>query len=302
MPLFILYLWFFYSSQLQRKENLSATTDILVWKKTLQKFKLGVSEGEDYIRENIEKHISLLETDLERAQREHHALANIEDLEAKYTIHNVPLFVISCIVLGSVVILFTISSLIDLSLAWIAVIGAMIHILLSGIRDVDEILEKVEWSTLIFFAALFILMDTLGDLGLIEWIALQVEALIMKVPEGDDRLLVACLLFVWLAGIASALLDSLPTTTTLLPIVVQLAASTGLPLRCLTWALALGVCLGANATLIGAPVNVVGAGLLEQAGHPVSFKTFAHFGAPVALGSLFIATAYVLIKATTGWY
>lgn len=96
--------------------------------------------------------------------------------------------------------------------------------------------------------------------------------------------------------------SSLPTTTTLLPIVIQLASTSGLPLRCLVWALSLGVCLGANATLIGAPVNVVGVSLLEQAGHTVTFGEFVKMGTPVALISLVVCTIYVLIKAASGWY
>jgi len=98
---------------------------------------------------------------------------NIKELEEKYRITDWPLFLKCIAVLLGVIVLFFSHSFIhvNLSLAWIAIIGAMILLLVSGIRDVETVLEKIELGTLLFFAGLFILMHTLEEMGLMTWIA-----------------------------------------------------------------------------------------------------------------------------------
>lgn len=96
--------------------------------------------------------------------------------------------------------------------------------------------------------------------------------------------------------------SSLPATTTLLPVVIQLCQASGIPLRALVWPLSLGVCLGANATVLGAPVNVVGMGMVGQAGYPVGFVDFIRFGAPIAGLSLVATTIYLLAATAAGYY
>lgn len=109
----------------------------------------------------------------------------------------------------------------------------------------DSILAHVEWSTLLFFAALFVLMEALTELGLIEWIGRQTVNIILSVGEGS-RLAVAILIILWVSAIASAFVDNIPLTTMMVKIVVSLAENEklGLPLQPLVWALALGACLG----------------------------------------------------------
>jgi P protein len=136
---------------------------------------------------------------------------------------------------------------IELSLAWIAIIGAMVHLVVSGIHDVEEVLEKVELSTLIFFAGLFVLMKGLEELGLIEFVGDQVSAVVNSVPQGNGRLIVACMMIIWVSvcqctilllsgtpltcgdgvllcqAIISAFIDNIPYTTAMVPVVVQLS-------------------------------------------------------------------------------
>eukprot|EP01126_Amoeba_proteus_P035992 TRINITY_DN3647_c0_g3_i6.p1 TRINITY_DN3647_c0_g3~~TRINITY_DN3647_c0_g3_i6.p1 ORF type:complete len:226 (+),score=65.59 TRINITY_DN3647_c0_g3_i6:37-678(+) len=155
-------------------------------------------------------------------------MATLPELEAKYKITNFPLLLNSGffffsghlvtifsydysvgIVLTGVLFFFFGHSLfhVELGLAWIAMIGAMLLVLLSGIHNFDHVLEKVEFGTLMFFASLFILMETIAELGLIDWIAVQIEGLIALVPEGKARLFLATFLLLWVSGIASALIE-----------------------------------------------------------------------------------------------
>jgi len=180
-------------------------------------------------------------------------------------------------------------------MAWIAVLGALTLMVLADIHDMEVILHKVEWSTLIFFAALFVLMEGLDRLGLVSLIGNHLADMIAHVGE-EKRLLVAIILIVWISAIVSAIIDSIPYTTAMIPIVIQLAndPSLNLPLRPLIYSLAFGTGLGGNGTLIGATANIVCAGLAEQYGYPISFVTFFKAGMPIMLLSVFISTIYLI--------
>lgn len=180
-----------------------------------------------------------------------------------------------------------------LSLGWTALLGAVLLLILSDREDMESILARVEWSTLLFFAALFVLMESLSELGLIDWIGTQTENVILTVDE-ESRLAVAILIILWVSAIASAFVDNIPLTTMMIKVSISLAEkkALNLPLQPLVWALALGACLGGktirfylegmkflilflfvlgNGTLIGASANVVCAGVAEQHGYRFTF-------------------------------
>lgn len=85
-----------------------------------------------------------------------------------------------------------------LSLGWTALLGAVLLLILSDREDMEAVLARVEWSTLLFFAALFILMESLAVLGLIDWIGKQTETVILSVSE-ESRLAVAILIILWVS-------------------------------------------------------------------------------------------------------
>jgi P protein len=109
----------------------------------------------------------------------------------------------------------------------------------------EAVLARVEWSTLLFFAALFVLMEALGELGLIDWIGRQTENIILSVGE-ESRLAVAILIILWVSALASAFVDNIPLTTMMVKIAISLAENEALnlPLQPLVWSLAFGACLG----------------------------------------------------------
>lgn len=114
-------------------------------------------------------------------------------------------------------------------------------------EDMEAVLARVEWSTLLFFAALFVLMEALSELGLIDWIGRQTENVILSVSK-EYQLTVAILIILWVSALASAFVDNIPLTTMMVKIAISLAEnkSLGLPLQPLVWALAFGACLGGN--------------------------------------------------------
>ena len=139
-------------------------------------------------------------------------------------------------------------------------------------------------------------------MGLIEMIADMISDAISKTSE-ENRLMIAVLLLLWVSAIASAFIDNIPYTATMVPVVIELASDPllGLPLGPLAWALALGACLGGNGTIIGASANVVAAGLAEESGNDISFNTFFRTGFPMMIFTVMIATVYCLVRYTISW-
>lgn len=273
--------------------------EIEIWKQTLRKLRDGISEEERLVKERLRQHIKKLEQELRTAPPEKAvAPPDITELESKYQIRDRSLFVSSCCVLGAVIVMFFIYSAlpIDITLAWIAIIGAMVHLIVAGIHDIEVILEKVEFSTLLFFAGLFVLMASLEELGLIGFLADLISEMVKTIPEGHPRLAGAVTIILWVSALASAFIDNIPFTTAMVPVIYELAtANLNLPIGPLTWALAFGTCLGGNGTLVGASANVVMAGLAEADGHHVTFLRFFQAGFPIMILSVLWANVYLLL-------
>ena len=228
---------------------------------------------------------------------------DIGDLIAEYPIKDRRLFVICSVILGSVILLFFLHAVIHLDPAWAALLGAVVMLTVTSPHEIEHPLEQVEWSTLLFFAGLFVMVEGLAELGLIRAIGEAMGNIIGGVGEGG-RLAVALLLIIWVSAIASAFIDNIPYTTTMVPVIVALAAdpALGLPLKPLAWALAFGACLGGNGTLVGASANVLTAGIAEREGYPLSFNAFFKAGFPMLLLTVAIATVYMLVVYVwLGW-
>ena len=219
---------------------------------------------------------------------------DVKELEAKYGIKNPKMLKSSGSILGLVVLGFFLNPILHIPVSWVALIGAVLMLLVTDRHDLEGPLEKVEWSTLIFFAGLFVLIHSLQHLGVIEWIGQQVIAAIISFEE-SSRLVAALVILLWVSAIASAFIDNIPYTITMVPVVLQISYELNLDLGPMIWALAFGACLGGNGTLIGASANVVTAGMAEEAGYPISFNQFFRAGFPVMLLTVSIITIYVVL-------
>jgi Na+/H+ antiporter NhaD/arsenite permease-like protein len=158
-----------------------------------------------------------------------------------------------------------------------------------GRLDPHDALRHVEWSTLFFFVGLFMLVEAVVHVGIIEAIASSLA----EATGGDAGL--ASIGLLWFSAMASAIVDNIPYTASAIPIVEQLIQS-GLPEQPLWWSLALGACLGGNLTIIGASANIVVANQAAREGYPIRFVQFLRYGAVVTLASLAISSVYVWIR------
>ncbi|KAG6926311.1 OCA2 melanosomal transmembrane protein [Chelydra serpentina] len=231
---------------------------------------------------------------------------NIQELQKKHRITDKILLIKCLTVLGFVILMFFLNSFvpgIHLDLGWIAMLGAIWLLVLADIHDFEMILNRVEWATLLFFAALFVLMEALAHLHLIDYIGEQTALLIKVVPE-DQRLAVAIILVLWVSALASSLIDNIPFTATMIPVLLNLSQDpdVNLPVKPLIFSLAMGACLGGNGTLIGASANVVCAGIAEQHGYGFSFMEFFRLGFPMMIVSCTIGMCYLLVAhVVLGW-
>lgn len=235
-----------------------------------------------------------------------HRYRDVEELEEKYGIKDASLLKRAGVVLFLVILGFFLHPLLHVPVAWVALIGAVLTLLVTTPHELEEALEKVEWSTLLFFAGLFVLVHSLDLMGVIKWIGEQVVFTISQFEDPGTQLTVAILLLLWVSAIASAFIDNIPYTATMVPVVLVMAqpiangGELGLALQPLIWALAFGACLGGNGTLIGASANVVTAGMAEEEGYKISFNEFFKTGFPIMILTTAIVTLYCMLVYVWG--
>jgi Na+/H+ antiporter NhaD/arsenite permease-like protein len=187
-------------------------------------------------------------------------------------------------------ILFFIGDQFGMPPSVIALTGAAI--LVAWVRpDMHRMLREVDWTTLVFFIGIFIVVGGLEETGVITWVASIIGGL------AGDNLNLATILMVWIPGIASGIVANIPFTVAALPIADYLTATIpGAENGILYWALILGADFGGNATYLGSAPNIVAVGLLAQAGYRLSFGRFMRDGVPVTLVTLILATIWLLIR------
>ncbi|MFQ6058387.1 MAG: SLC13 family permease [Anaerolineae bacterium] len=216
--------------------------------------------------------------------------ALIAHVAATSRITDPPLLRRSAIVAVLTIVLFFIGDIFHMPPAVAALIGATV--LLVWVRpDIHRMISEVDWTTLVFFMALFILVGGLQDVGVIQVVAEAIKGL------AGDNLAVAVLLILWVPAVGSAIVANIPFAAAMLPVTAYLNHTIpGAENNVLWWALALGTCLGGNATVIGAAANIITAGISDRAGYPLTFKDFFKVGAPVTVIILLISTVYLLVR------
>jgi Na+/H+ antiporter NhaD/arsenite permease-like protein len=208
----------------------------------------------------------------------------------------------SMIVLFSVVSLFAVHSILHLEVSVIALGGAAILLVITQLH-VEKVLHEVDWSTLIFFTGLFIIVGVAEQAGVIT----ALSSVAIEITGGNPWL--TFLMIIWLSSIASAFVDNIPFTATMIPLIHTLntnptivAAFGDFNISPLWWALALGADLGGNGTLIGSSAGVVAAGLSLKYGHHISFNKWFKIGFPfmiitVAVGTVILTLLLMLMEA-----
>ncbi len=214
-------------------------------------------------------------------------MAEVANLDNSKTITDKNLMIRSMLVLGLVILGFVTHDLTHIQTCVAAMLGASVLLLFERPTD---ILKDVEWNTIFFFIGLFIIIGGVEASGGIKLMA----EWILNVTQGSQE--AASMLILWASGIISGVIDNIPYTATMAPMLSVIEKSMGQDYTFpLWWCLSLGACLGGNLTIIGAAANVIVSENSAAEGHPIAFMRFLKYGITVVLVSLIICTAYIKI-------
>ena len=214
--------------------------------------------------------------------------SKIMNLDPDKSITDKPLLIKGIVVIVLVILGFILHDQIGMETSVIALTAAAVMLLIGGV-NVDNAIQDVEWTTIAFFMALFVVVGGLTETGIIK----QVAAVIIERTAGHPVMMMLILL--WASALLSSFLNNIPFIATLIPLVLALKAD-GMDAEPLWWAISLGACLGGNGTMIGASANVVLSDISTKHGYPITFKSYLRVGMPFMLGSVFISMVFLLVK------
>lgn len=214
----------------------------------------------------------------------------IGELKETYRITDRKLLFQSLLMLGITIFLFIIHGALHMEPSIAAMAGAAILLVISRVNIVEMLEHEIEWPTLVFFMMLFVIVAGAEETGLIQIIADWVNHM------SRGSIVVAIVMILWVSALASAIIDNIPFTATMLPIVAYLnqvvpGAESGI----LWWALALGACLGGNGTMIGASANVVTVGIAETQGYRITFMKYMKTAFVPMIITIVLCTIWLLV-------
>lgn len=213
----------------------------------------------------------------------------LDKLDPKKQIADWRLFHISLTVLVLTVFGFAIHNLIGFETATIALTGAIAMMVFTG-ETPEEALSGVDWSTIFFFIGLFVLVGGIEATGVIGWVAKW------AVEQTQGNIEMTSSLILWISALASAFVDNIPFTATMIPIIKEMENVMGLDPNVLWWSLSIGACYGGNGTIIGSSPGVIIAALAAQNGYDMSFKKYFIVGFPMMLFTVFVGQVYIWLR------
>lgn len=215
-------------------------------------------------------------------------MAKIQEIDNSSTITDYKLLKRSMIVLGLVIIGFLTHDITHIATCVIAFIGASVLLLF---EDPEEMFKEVEWNTIFFFIGLFIIIGAFEAAGGIKLMA----DWLLQITAGSQK--AASFVILWASGILSGIIDNIPYTATMAPMIHEIELEMGrefvIPMW---WSLSLGACLGGNLTIIGAAANVIVSENAAKNGHPIKFLQFMKYGIVVVFISLTLSSVYIWIR------
>ncbi len=215
-------------------------------------------------------------------------MAEVANLDNSHTITDKGLMIRSLTVLGLVILGFVTHDITHIQTSVCAMAGASFLLLFEKPND---ILTDVEWSTIFFFIGLFVIIGGFEHAGGIEIMAKW----LIDITHGSQTL--ASMVILWGSGILSGIIDNIPYTATMTPMIAEISTKMGSEfVQPLWWSLSLGACLGGNMTIIGAAANVIVSETSAAKGHPIEFMKFLKYGVTAMLISLILSSAYIYLR------
>lgn len=215
-------------------------------------------------------------------------MQRIMNIDNSKTITNYPLMLRSLVILGFVILGFLLHDVIHIQSSIIAMFGASLLLIF---EKPHQIIREIEWNTIFFFIGLFIIIGGFEASG---GIALLAKSL-LDLTQGSQN--ATAMIILWGSGILSGLIDNIPYTVTMTPMLLQIQSTMGAEYtHPLWWCLSLGACLGGNMTIIGAAANVIVSETANKSGHHISFLKFMKYGLLVTFISLILSSIYIYFR------
>ena len=215
------------------------------------------------------------------------ARQNIANLNASSHITDKSLTIKSLAVLVAVLIAFSFHTVLHVEPAVVALFGAGILVAISGLKPKDYVAD-IEWSTLIFFIGLFIMVGALVNVGALGNFADYLKDIF------DGNIPLATFSILGISAVVSGIVDNIPYVASMTPVVGDLIVGTAERSQHALWvALAFGADFGGNATIIGASANLVAIGLAKKHGIHISFWQFAKYGSITTLITILVVVPYL---------
>lgn len=221
-------------------------------------------------------------------QVEESAINQVMLLDENKAIEDKPLLIKSVIMIFVVVLGFVFHSSLHIESSVIAISAAAIMLII-GKQNVEEIIGDIEWTTIVFFTGLFVVVGGLVETGVVNKLANVVISLTA------DKPIVTMLVLLWASALLSTILNNIPFVAALIPLIIAMGEQ-GIDIIPLWWAISLGACLGGNGTLIGASANIVLSNISSKHGYPITFSRFLKIGFPTMLMSTFISMIYLVLR------
>jgi len=210
------------------------------------------------------------------------------DIDEWALVKNKKMMILSLLILAFTITLFILNdSFLHLQVATIGLIGAGLSLAIN-LPEIGEVTKNIEWSVLLFFAGLFILVGSIDKLGVLR----AIGGGLLSASKGN--IVYATILILWVSAFISSIIDNVPFTAAMIPVIKEMGGY-GIPTTPLFWALALGVGFGGNGTPIGSTANVVTVSLSEKTRHAISTKEWLRVGTPVMILTCGVSTIFLLL-------
>lgn len=198
-------------------------------------------------------------------------------------------FIFACVIFALAIVMLVTHSMTGFTVALIGIVIAAVT-LLCFIKDIKMLLSKVDYKILMFFIGLFVVVGGLEETGILELIA----EFIGKVSGGNVKLMIA--IIIWVSAFASAFVDNIPFSATMIPIIKSLAATQGVNLEVLAWTLSMGTDIGGSASPIGASANVVGMSVANKNGYKITWGTYCKKLVPITLIVITLSMLIIFVR------
>ncbi|HEY7587184.1 MAG TPA: SLC13 family permease [Thermoplasmata archaeon] len=196
---------------------------------------------------------------------------------------------VALIVFAFTVTLLVLHQVLDLMVAFVALLGATLVLIFGG-KDMPDLVSKIDWHALMFLGGLFVVVGGLEKTGVLDDLGRGLGG----IAGGNPAVLLTLLL--WMSAILSMVLDNVPFAAAMVPVIRNLSVGSGIPAGTMVWPLALGMNVGGNATPIGASANVVGLAVAEKANVHVTWREYMASAAPASFVAIAVCNLILLLR------